>query len=113
MDRILEAVKKLELEISSPEVRSSARKISALLHDDFEEFGKSGRRFTKADIVEELPSWDYQKIEIRNMALVRLSAGTVLVKYQTEAGGALSNRSSIWVKGGDSWQMIFHQGTPC
>lgn len=113
MDADFEIVEKLEYEISSKEIRSDSSRLSTLIHNDFEEFGKSGKRFSKSDIVNEVPTWDYHEIEIKHLECVRLSVKTVLVKYQSFSNGVRANRSSIWVKENSHWQMIFHQGTIC
>ena len=113
MSTEFEIIRILELEISGKEVRASSTRLAELLHDDFEEFGKSGKRFNKSSIVEELPVWDYQKIEVSCFECVSLSKESVLTKYQSLSNGVKANRSSIWVKENNSWQMIFHQGTVC
>lgn len=111
MDIDFKTVEKLEHEISSKEARADASRLSELIHDNFEEFGKSGRRFSKSDIVSELPTWEHQEIEITDLECVRLSAQALLLKYQSVSNGGRANRSSIWVKDKGHWQMIFHQGT--
>jgi len=113
MDSEYEIIQKLEVKISSKSVRSSPSLLSELLHDQFEEFGKSGKIFKKEDIVSELPKWTHFEIELSNVRFTRLSSKSILIKYLCTSNGTKSNRSSIWVKNSETWQMIFHQGTVC
>ena len=93
--------------------RSDPTRLSLLLHDDFEEFGKSGKRFSKSDIVDEVPTWKYNPIEIHGLECLQLSTEAILLKYKSLSNGVSANRCSVWVNGSNGWQMIFHQGTPC
>lgn len=113
MNTEFEIIKNLELEISGEKTRADPSRLAELIHDDFEEFGKSGKRFNKSSIVADLPVWDHHRIEIRRFDCVRLSENSVLTKYQSLSNGVKTNRSSIWIKESDHWQMIFHQGTIC
>lgn len=110
MSTDFEIIKNLELEIAGEEARSSSTRLAELIH---EEFGKSGKRFNKSNIVQELPVWDHQEIEVSRFECVRLSNESLLTKYQSLSNGIKANRSSIWVKENNRWQMIFHQGTVC
>lgn len=113
MDQDFKIVEALEHGISSKEIRSNPIRLSELLHNEFEEFGKSGRKFSKADIVNEVPSWNHHEIEITDLTFTRLAASVLLLKYQAFANDVRTKRSSIWVKDNGHWQMIFHQGTKC
>lgn len=108
-----EIVGKLESEISSKEARANTDRLAQLLHDDFEEFGKSGEIYTKAALLVELPTWDYQPIAINDMRFTRLAKNALIVKYLSKVNGVEANRSSVWVKESGAWKMIFHQGTRC
>lgn len=93
---------------------------SALLADDFVEFGSSGKVWDKPSIVAsmrmETPA---ERITVEDFAARELAPDVVLVTYisrrgKKPAGGppAFSAlRSSIWKRVDGKWQMIFHQGT--
>lgn len=86
---------------------------------DFVEFGRSGRRYKRAEMIFD-PD---QKAEIRALlplpvysvelvaADVALATYTSEVRYGEEV--QVGRRSSLWVKNGGCWQLRFHQGTPC
>ncbi len=81
----------------------------ALVADDFLEFGRSGRVWTRDSIRDlldgppdaSLGSWE-------DVAVAELADGVALVTYRTAA----TNRSSIWVRREGRWLIRFHQGTP-
>jgi hypothetical protein len=104
--------------LASPEVRRSRRAASTLIAEDFREFGASGRVYNKAQILEGLIQETMVEISLDHMEVVELAPGLVLLtyralKYFPESGARTrSLRSSIWRRGGEGWQVVFHQGTP-
>jgi hypothetical protein len=82
---------------------------------DFFEFGRSGRRYTRDEML--FGPLDTQEIDatLHNLALHPLAQDVVLVTYQSEAhypeGTEWGNRSSIWDRSSGAWQLRFHQGT--
>lgn len=82
---------------------------------DFMEFGRSGRTYTRAQIIHTDRS--PIKAVLKHLLVHELDAATALVTYESEAqfGSAVEHalRSSVWVRTGNGWQMRFHQGTPC
>jgi hypothetical protein len=90
-----------------------------LLHKDFIEFGRSGKRYTRAEILTEFGQGNVLPlIQSCNFEGVVLGDGVVLITYisaHVDAGGNLHRqtlRSSTWVRTQVGWQMRFHQGTP-
>jgi glyoxylase I family protein len=82
-----------------------------LLADDFLEFGRSGRVWTRdtiAPLLGSSPDANAAALELEAFEVVPLGQGVALVTYR--ALGA--NRSSIWVGRDGRWRMRFHQGTP-
>ena len=98
----------LELSLLDPQVRRSPERVEQLLHPGFREFGASGHAWDRDAIVAALAAdpgtgWEATEVDAREV-----SDGVVLVTYR--AAGSL--RSSLWVKGPEGWQILFHQGTP-
>ena len=108
----------LETSLHKKETRNSREKISALIADDFLEFGKSGGILTKRDTLEILEdeAVDLQ-VEVSDFAARQLSPDVVLVTYTAamldgdNSTMVATNRSSVWVLRHGRWQMVFHQGT--
>jgi len=87
---------------------------TALIADDFVEFGASGRVWTKTEIVAAMADWHPIRRTIDQFVVRDLAPSVRLVTYRLveEEGGASSLRSSLWRRTGEGWQMFFHQGTP-
>ena len=111
----------LEVLLHQAEVRTNRETLDALLHEDFLEFGRSGIRYSKAEILEELlaegESTENSSIWSQEFELSLLSPSIALLTYKSASlkqDGCLSRyslRSSIWELTASAWQMRFHQGT--
>ena len=93
--------------------------MNELLHPAFVEFGRSGRRYDRADIVDEFSSGgDLGRIDAGAFSISELADGVALVTFissHVDASGVRSRatlRSSLWVRTAAGWQLRFHQGTP-
>jgi hypothetical protein len=102
----------LEMELLDPVVRSDPTRMSQLLRDDFIEFGSSGRVYAKTMLIDMIAHEEHARVVIRDFAVRPLAPDTALVTYRSVGqSGQEARRSSVWVKLGDDWQMVFHQGT--
>jgi hypothetical protein len=115
---LLEELRTLETELHKHETRRNRKRMETLLHTDFVEFGRSGRRYTRADVLEEFGAGSVlPAIHSRHFALVVLAEGVALLTYLSAHMDARGNphrhtlRSSIWVRTAVGWQIRFHQGT--
>jgi len=112
-----DAIRELEERLLAPHVRADAEQLAPLLADDFLEFGSSGRVWTRAAVLEELPAEHPFSSSVRDFRVRRLAPYLVLATYRltVDTGDATrhSLRSSIWVRRSEQWQMLFHQGTRC
>ena len=104
-------IKQLELELSNPATRKSKDRLDVLLADDFEEIGKSGTRYSKTDIINELVNEEPCDFSSHNFSFVLLAKNCILVKYQTTIDKQTAYRCSIWKKSQNNWQLQYHQGT--
>lgn len=108
----------LERRLQQAEVRADRQALEALLADDFLEFGASGGRWDKAQVLHSLPQQDFIERRISEFALQRLAADLAQVTYLSHnaaAGGRAPSsawRSSLWRCREGRWQLLFHQGTP-
>jgi hypothetical protein len=97
-------------------IRNDADALRELLHDEFIEFGSSGRIFDKQAIIDAVKNEPLVSRSIENFKADLLAPGVALLTYrisrQSDAGESIrTNRSSIWMLVGNRWQMRFHQGT--
>lgn len=105
------AVVELERLLLRADIRADGRRLEALLHPDFREFGSSGRVWDRATIVEALVADPEAPGAAEAFEPARLAEDVVLLTYRVR-GDAGSLRSSLWVRDGASgWRLRFHQGT--
>lgn len=86
--------------------------------DDFFEFGRSGRIYSRTQAL--LPEKDRREIKaqlpLEGLSFRRLDERTVQLTYNShvEYDGVAEHarRSSIWTKSAGEWVLRFHQGTP-
>ncbi|MGN7969206.1 GNAT family N-acetyltransferase [Microbacterium sp. 22296] len=101
-----------EERLLDPAVRGDADDLAGLLANDFTEIGQSGRRWTRADIIDaliaETPNSGPPVIEEREGR--PLGPDTVLLTYLLRIDDRRSRRSSVW-RCDPRPRCVFHQGT--
>jgi hypothetical protein len=109
----------LERMLLDPAVRRDRAQVSALLADDFVEFGASGRVWTRDQIIDLLAGegeWSPPSIEDFHCRLIGRT-GAALVTYRAvrrdvaTGNRTASLRSSLWSRESGAWKIFFHQGT--
>lgn len=110
--RALEPAIDAELRLLQRQVRQRAAEIGALLDPGFFEFGASGRRWTREEILTALPQEEGEPPDVADIAAAAVADGVVLVTYVSDEGDRRCLRSSIWRSTADGWRCLFHQGTP-
>ncbi len=112
-DSLADEIYRLETELLRPEVRHSAEELDALLDDGFVEFGSSGRAWDKRRVVEALLGEQTARIEVEDFRVRPLGENAALATYRSRRpDGAVSLRSSVWLRKDGEWKLAFHQGTP-
>ena len=94
-----------------PEFRGNREWMDRHLSPDFVEFGQSGRRYSRDEILDLDVDGFVAVLPLRDLAMRSLGPDHVLVTYQSEMDGIRANRSSIWRRTDAGWLMEFHQGT--
>ena len=103
-----------------PEFGISRADFEKMTADDFWEVGASGRRYSRAVVLEELErrfsapendAWETLDFHCRELA-----SGVYLLTYTLvqDAGhddARRSRRSSIWQRTAEGWKIVYHQGT--
>ncbi len=103
----------LERALLTREVRSSTAALDALLDPEFTETGASGRRWTRAEILADLPAGPPGPDQIADYAMAgrRLAADVVMLTFETDHNGRRARRVSLWRRAGGRWRVLYHQGT--
>jgi hypothetical protein len=106
-----------EMLLLDPAVRRDRARVSALLANDFFEFGASGRIWTRDQILDLLATEEYSPPVVEDFACHRIADNVVLVTYRTvrmnkETGQReAALRSSLSIRRSGTWKIRFHQGT--
>jgi hypothetical protein len=113
----LQALRVLEESLWCAESRFDENRMAEILAPDFFEFGRSGRAYTREDIIRSsrqdipsvLPLIDFQARLLAN----DVAQVTYISHVHYQHGEERAIRSSIWSRRSDgSWKLRFHQGTP-
>ena len=112
---VCELLNAYEVALLDPKNRSNRVELDRLIADEFVEIGATGNTFGKAEVMSSLPDESGVHFEASDVKVKMLSPTVGLVTYVTARTAnesvRRSKRASIWVKTGEQWQMIFHQGT--
>ena len=104
-----------ELALLTSEFRGSAERLEELLDPDFEEIGKSGRLWTRAEMIAALAADtdpEQHTVSTSDMVGRTVCSGLVLLTYVMELEGRRARRSSLWRLSTKGWRVLYHQGTP-
>ena len=97
-----------ERHLLDPAVRADPAALELLLHRDFCEVGRTGRVWTRAEMIEALVAQPHVSGEPEDLEVDELAYGNALVTYTLDH----VRRSSIWIRESGRWQIRFHQATP-
>jgi hypothetical protein len=83
---------------------------------DFWEVGASGRRYSRAFILEmrgreALVDADAAGWKATGFGLRRLGPDCFLLTYTLDQQGRITRRATIWEQTGPGWRILYHQGT--
>ena len=112
----VDELRKLEESLWISQTRFDKAYMERVLSPEFVEFGRSGNVYSR----EETLVAAYQDIRctfpLKHFTAHLLDANVFLVTYMSEriidGEVFVANRSSIWLKMPQGWQLRFHQGTP-
>ncbi|MBC9713018.1 nuclear transport factor 2 family protein [Streptomyces sp. TRM66268-LWL] len=110
VERVIEG----ELRLLDLEGRRDPEVFEALLHEEFTEFGASGRIWDRASMVAALHENGLHEgvpIIASNMSGVQLAEDLVQLTFDTDSNGRCAHRSSLWRLTAKGWQLWFHQAT--
>ncbi|NCN40963.1 DUF4440 domain-containing protein [bacterium] len=108
-------LKDLEESLWKSETRFDLVHQERIFAPDFFKFGRSGRRYTRDQMVrgEQLPI--KAKLPLQEFKIHPLDSKNVLITYISEVQYEeleRANRCSVWSLTPNGWQLRFHQGTP-
>jgi hypothetical protein len=107
----------LEESLWHPLTRFDSAYMESVLAEDFVEFGRSGRVYSREDVIR-IPVGEFvARLPLPEFEVRMVTDDVALVTYRTEVRYAsetrTSNRMSVWRRDPVlGWQLEFHQGTP-
>ncbi len=111
----IEELKSLEESLWIESTRFDHSYMDSILHEDFFEFGRSGKVFTRQECLDMPAGRISATIPLQNFDVHPLDENCVMITYISEDRYAelrKANRCSIWLNTSDGWKLRFHQGTP-
>ena len=106
----------LEQSLWRAETRFDRTLMEATFAPDFQEFGRSGRRYTRDEMLFDAEGAKDIDATLHSLKVTDLSTTLALVTYISEVrydAPEWANRASVWDRSSGRWQLRFHQGTPC
>jgi hypothetical protein len=107
-------LKELEESLWRSETRFDLTFQEKIFAPDFFEFGRSGRIYTRDQIIRTASSPILAKLPLSHFNVHELDDRNVLVTYISEVQYEemeKANRCSVWSRSADGWQLRFHQAT--
>ncbi len=107
-----ELVVRLERALLTDEVRGDPAAVAALLDPAWEEIGRSGRRWSREDVLATIGPLP-ERVQLEVLSTERIGPDALLLVWRAlTASGDATLRSSLWVRSGERWLQRFHQATP-
>lgn len=106
-----EQVVALERSLLTDDVRGDRAALAALLHPEWTEIGRSGRLWTREEMLAEAAPIAPVSLDVVDVREVVPGAQLLVWRALAQDGGS-TLRSSLWVRTGGGWRQRFHQGTP-
>ena len=105
-----EQVIALERALLEDETREDAAAVAALLHPQWTEIGRSGRLWSREEMLDEIGPLA-EPVSLDVLACMPAGPDTMLLTWRAVRETETTLRSSLWVRTAGHWQQLFHQGT--
>jgi len=115
---LFEEIRRLEESLWRTDTRFDKALMDATFAPDFFEFGRSGRTYSRAEILfDERECYEIEAtLPLPEFHARLLSEDVIQTTYISEVvydrAVERGNRSSIWSRMDNTWHLRFHQGTP-
>ena len=113
---LLAQLLQLEQEMHLNSTRKNRDRMETLLDPTFKEIGRSGRSYSRNEILDEFKNEkSLPRILVSDANITVVGEDLVLLTYQSRHDSSDAPRptlrSSLWRKHGSDWRICFHQGT--
>ncbi|MBL3687862.1 DUF4440 domain-containing protein [Leucobacter zeae] len=109
---VREAILARESLLLGPVARTDAEMLERLIHPGFDETGRTGHSWSRAEAIEKLQTLPHQTERVAYGRVIELAPGVAHLRFRTHDDRGIVHRSGIWINEGDGWRERYHQGTP-
>lgn len=113
---LINELQTLESRLWLKEFRFDMEWMENILDDNFFEFGRSGRTYTRKECLDTHEQEIHAVLPLTNFKIHAIDTNVVQATYISivtyGADKQYGLRSSIWVYQNNCWKLKFHQGTP-
>lgn len=111
---------KMEKELAQAEQQKNKSFFDQALSPQFLMVAYNGLVFTKPELLSKLTYLDVKRYAMKNFKVRPIGRTGALLTYDLDIQASAAGRqapakqyaSSVWVRDGHSWQLLFHQATP-
>ncbi len=100
----------LERSLLTEEIRADRTAVSALLHPEWCEIGRSGRLWTREETLDSIAPLS-TPVTLDVLSVSWVDRDTILLLWRALGDQRSTLRSSLWVRDRSGWRQRFHQGT--
>ena len=112
---VLEELKRREPIFHRPELGTTRADFENMTEPSFREVGASGRRYSRAfilDTLEDRVLKGYEDIwETLDFHCLEVASENYLVTYTLLQGARVTRRATLWRRTSSGWKILYHQGT--
>jgi hypothetical protein len=112
---VLEELRQREPIFHHPEFGTTRRDYEAMTDPEFWEVGASGRRYSRAFVLDTLenraPDADESKWLTRDFLCREIGADNYLLTYTLHQEARITRRATLWRRTASGWKALYHQGT--
>jgi hypothetical protein len=98
-----------------PELGTTRGDFENMTDAAFWEVGASGRRYSRAFVLDTLegrrPQADEDQWETKEFHCVEIAPENYLVTYTLVQGARVTRRATLWRRSKSGWKVLYHQGT--
>lgn len=120
LSEILAELTRREPIFHRPELGTTRTDFEEMTADDFWEVGASGRRYSRAYVLETLEKrfahpqedvWETSDFHCRRLAADVYLLTYTLVQKPVQSRLRRTRRATIWQRTAEGWKIVYHQGT--
>lgn len=115
LQAVLDELMQREPIFHRPEFGTTRAELEKMVNREFREVGASGRRYSRAFVLDTLESRVRQPVEdtweTQDFHCLEVAPNNYLVTYTLLQGERVTRRATIWRRSTKGWKILYHQGT--